>query len=172
MKPESNIPLAQRSTPVAYYSQGPLKKRLKQCLKVGIFEQVPEGEPVTWCSPVVAQPKQKSCGTAKDDLELHMINASIDLRIPNQYMERHRIIQGTLFEDFMYKFHDCTIFSKLNMRQGYHQLLLKLKSRKVATFSTPWGNLRLERLIFGAKSSQHILDVAIYPIFGDIKQGA
>jgi len=32
------------------------------------------------------------------DLELHMINARVDLRIPNQYMERHRIIQGTLYE--------------------------------------------------------------------------
>ena len=129
--------MKQETIPVAYYLQEPLKKWLEQCLKVGIFEQIPEGGPVTWYSPRVAQPKPESCGTAKEDMELHMINARVGLRISNQYKERHRIIQRNLFEDCMYKFHDCTVFSKLDMRQGYHQLLLGLESRKVATFSTP-----------------------------------
>ena len=166
MKPEE-IPVAQRPRPVAYYLQEQLKKWLRQCLEEGIFEQVPEGEPVTWCPLLVAQPKPKICGTAKD-LEPQVMKASVDLRISNQYMERHRITQGILVEDFMYKFHDCTVSSKLDMRQGYHQLLLDPESRKVATFSTPWGNLRPERLIFGAKSSQDLFDEAIYRIFGDI----
>ena len=166
MKPEE-IPVAQRPRPVAYYLQEQLKRWLKQCLEEGIFEQVPEGEPVTWCSPLVAQPKPKFCGTAKD-LEPHMIRASLDLWISNQYLERHRITQGILVEDFMYKFHDCTVSSELDTRQGYYRLLLDLESRKVATFSTPWGNLRPERLIFGAKSSQDLFDEATYRIFGDI----
>jgi len=68
----------------------------------------------------------------------------------------------------MYKFHDCTVFSKLDMRQGYHQLLLDPESRKIATFSTPWGNMRPKRLIFGVKASQDLFDEAIYRIFGDI----
>ena len=97
-----------------------------------------------------------------------MIRASMDLRIPNQFMERHRITQGTVVEDFMYKFHDCTVFSKFDMKQGYHQLLLDPESRKVATFSTPWGNMRPKRLIFGATASQDLFDEAIYRIFGDI----
>ena len=80
-------------------------------------------------------------------------------------MERHRITQRTVVEDFMYKFHDSVIFS---MRQGYHQLLLDPESRKIATFSTPWGNFRPKRLIFGAKSSQDLFDETIYCIFGDI----
>ena len=92
----------------------------------------------------------------------------MDLGVPNQYMERHRITQGTVVVDFMYKFHDCVIFSKLDMRQGYHQLLLDPESRKIATFSTPWGNFRPKRLIFGAKSSQDLFDETIYRIFGDI----
>ena len=92
----------------------------------------------------------------------------MDLRVPNQFMERNRITQGPIVEDFMYKFHDCTVFSKLDMRQGYHQLLLDPESRKIATFSTPWGNMRPKRLIFGAKASQDLFDEAIYRIFGDI----
>ena len=54
------------------------------------------------------------------------------------------------------------------MKQGYHQLLLDPESRNVATFSTPWGNMRPKRLIFGAKSSQDLFDETIGRIFGDI----
>ena len=167
IKPEA-VPVAQKPRPVAYYLQKPLKRWLDQCIEEEIFEEVPEGEPVTWCSPLVVQPKPRFRGTNKDDLEAHMIRASVDLRVPNQFMERHRIIQGPIVEDFMHKFHDCTIFSKLDMKQGYHQLLLDPESRSIATFSTPWGNMRPKRLIFGAKSSQDLFDEAIYRIFGDI----
>ena len=47
-------------------------------------------------------------------------------------------------------------------------MVLHPVSRAVATFSTPWGNMRPKRLIFGAKSSQDLFDEAMYRIFGDI----
>ena len=53
-----------------------------------------------------------------------MIRACIDLTVPNKFMERNRITQGPVVEDFIYKFHDCVIFSKLDLRSGYHQLML------------------------------------------------
>ena len=68
----------------------------------------------------------------------------------------------------MYKFHDCAKFSKLDLRSGYHQLSLHPDSRHIATFSTPWGNLRPKRLVFGAKVSQDLFDETMYRIFGDI----
>ena len=37
--------------------QKPLKERLQQGVEEGIFEQVPENEPITWCSSLVIQPK-------------------------------------------------------------------------------------------------------------------
>ena len=64
-------------------------------------------------------------------------------------MERNRILQAPVVEDFTCKFHDCKVFSKLDLRQGYRQLTLHPDSRAVATFSTPWGNMRPKRLIFG-----------------------
>ena len=129
---------------------------------------MPEGEAVTWCSPLVVQPKPKFNAVDKEELEPHMIRANVDLRVPNQFMERHRITQGTIAEDFVYTFHDCTVFSKLDMRQGYHQLLLDPESRKIATFSIPWVNMRPKRLIFGTKASQDLFNEAIYRIFEDI----
>ena len=129
---------------------------MEQCLEEEIFEEVPEGEPVTWCSPLVVKPKPKFSELDKEDLQPHMIKSSVDLRIPNQFVERHRITQGTVVVDFMYKFHDCTVFSKLDIKQGYHQLLFDPECRKIAIFSTPWRNTRTKRLICGAKSSQDL----------------
>lgn len=162
------VPVAQRPRPVAYYLQEPLKNWLGKCVEEEIFEEVPEGKALAWYSPLVVQPKPKFNAVDKEKLEPHLIRASVDPGVPNQFMERRRITQGPLVEDFMYKFHDCTVFSKLDMRQGYHQLLLDPESKKIATFSTPSGNMRPKRLIFGAKASQDLFDEVIYRIFVDI----
>ena len=123
IKPDA-APVAQKPRPVAYYLQGPLKAWLEHGIADDIFEEVPIGEPVTWCSPMVVQPKSRFANVSKDDLQPNMIRACIDLRIPNKHMERNRISQGPVVEDFMYKFHDCVKFSKLDSRSGYNQLSL------------------------------------------------
>ena len=167
MKPDA-APVAQKPRPVAYYLQTPLKTWLEQGIADDIFEEIPNGEPVTWCSPMVVQPKPRYTNISKDDLKPNMIRACIDLRIPNKHMERNRISPGPVVEDFMYKFYDCITFSKLDLRSGYHQLSLHPDSRPIATFSTPWGSLRPKRLVFGAKASQDLFDEMMYRIFGDI----
>ena len=167
MKPDAT-PTAQKPRPVPYYLQEPLRKWLDKCIEEEIFERVEPGEPVTWCSPLVVQPKPRYSKVDKDTLEPHMIRASVDLRVPNKYMERNRILQAPVVEDFACKFHDCKVFSKMDLTQGYHQLILHPESRAVATFSTPWGNMRPRRLIFGAKASQDLFDEAMFRIFGDI----
>ena len=90
MKPEA-APVAQKPRPVAYYLQKPLKEWVDQCIKEGIFEEIPRGEPVTWCSPLVVQPKPRFGHTPREELQPHMIRASVDLRVPNKFMERNRI---------------------------------------------------------------------------------
>ena len=164
MKPEA-APIAQKPRPVPYYLKEPLRKWLDECIKEEIFEEINPGEPVTWCSPLVVQPKPRYSAIRKDNLEPHMIRASVDLRVPNKYMERNRILQAPVVEDFTCKFHDCKVFSKMDLKQGYHQLILHPDFRAVATFSTPWGNMRPKRLIFGAKSSQDLFDEAMFRIF-------
>ena len=167
MKAEA-APVAQRPRQVPYYLQKPLQAWLEQGVKEDIFEHIPDNEPITWCSPLVVQPKPRFRKTPKEQLAPHMIRASVDLRVPNKYMERTRVAPGPVVEDFTYKFHDCRVFSKMDMRQSYHQLLLDPESRNIATFSTPWGNMRPKRLIFGAKSSQDLFDETVYRIFSDI----
>ena len=162
------VPVAQKPPPVPHYLQEPLSNWLDECIKDDIYEEVQPGESITWCSPLVVQPKPRYANVEKDNLEPHMIRASVDLRIPNKYMERNRIMQAAVVEDFTCKFHACKYFSKMDLRQGYHQLILHPDSRSIATFSTPWGNMRPKRLIFGAKASQDLFDEAMFRIFGDI----
>ena len=159
------IPVAQKPRNVAYYLQQPLKKWLDQGMEEGIFEPVPDGEPITWCSPLVVQPKPKYTNVEKEKLEPQMIRASIDMRVPNLSMKRSRCVQAPRVEDFIHKFRNCKIFSKVDLSQGYHQLTLDSKTRSIATFSTPWGNVRPKRLVFGAKPSQDVFDEAMFKVF-------
>ena len=163
---EGTVPVAQKPRHIAYYLEEPLKKWLEQGIREGIFEKTPKGEAITWCSPLVVQPKPRFVGKKK--LEPHEIRTSIDLRVANQHMKRQRMVQAPLIEDFTHKFHDCTVWSKLDLKQGYHQLTLDEQTREIATFSTPWGNYRPKRLVFGARSSQDAFDDVMYRIFGNI----
>ena len=123
MKPDATL-IAQKPRPVPNYLQEPLRNWLDECIEGELFEKVEPGEPVTWCSPLVVLPKPRYSGVSKDSLQPHMIRACVDLRVPNKCMERNRILQAPVVEDFTCKFHDCKVFSKLDLRQGYHQLTL------------------------------------------------
>ena len=83
--------MAQRPRPMPYYLQKPLRLWLDQCVEDGIFESVPTDEPITWCSPVVVQPKPKFLHVPYDELQPNMIRTCIDLRVPNKHMEINRI---------------------------------------------------------------------------------
>ena len=165
MEPDAE-PVAQKPRPVPYHLQKPLKDWLDQGVNEEIFEKVPDREAITWCLPLVVQPKPTYMKS--EELESHMIGASIDMRIPNQSMRRSRCVQSPRAEDFIYHLHDYKIFTQLDLRQGYHQLALDPSTRQVATFGTPWGNYRPQQLVFGAKSSQDVFDEAMFRIFGDI----
>ena len=60
--------MAQKPRPVPYHLQKPLKDWLDQGVKEDIFEKVPDGEPITWCSPLVVQPKPKFKDVKNEEL--------------------------------------------------------------------------------------------------------
>ena len=104
-------PVAQKPRPVPCFLQTPLKAWLEQGIADDMFEEIPNGEPVTWGSPMVVQPKFRFTNISKDHLKPNMIRACIDLRIPNKHIERNQISARPIVEDFMYKFYDCIRFS-------------------------------------------------------------
>ena len=81
-------------------------------MKADIFDEVPPGTPVQWCSPLVVVPKPKFSKVSQDKLESHMIRACINMRIVNKSMERNRITQSPVVEDFIYKFHKSKVFQR------------------------------------------------------------
>ncbi|KAK3745369.1 hypothetical protein QZH41_001398 [Actinostola sp. cb2023] len=136
---DNAIPIAQKPRRVPYLLTEPLKKRIEEFVENDIIEPVPEHEAITWCSPLVVQPKPKN---PKD------IRACLDLRLVNKSMLRTRQVQAPITEDFITEFKGCKIFSKLDLNHGYHQFALDEESRRIMTFSTPWGNYRYKRLAF------------------------
>ena len=85
----------------------------------------------------MVQPKPKN---PKD------IRACLDLRLVNKSMLRAGQVQARITEDFITGFKGCTVFSKLDLNHGYHQFPIDDQSRRIVTFSTPWGNYRYKRL--------------------------
>ena len=156
---EDAIPIAQKPRRVPYHLIELLQDRIEEFIKNDIMEKVPDHEAITWCSPIVVQPKPKN---PKD------IRVSLDLRLLNKSMLRTRNIQAPITEDFVTEFRDCRIFSKLDLNHGYHQFCLDPGSRKIMTFSTPWGNYRYKRLAFGGVNSQNLFDAEISKIISGI----
>ena len=156
---ENATPIAQKPRRVPYHLLKPLEERINEFVESDIIEKVPEHEAIEWCSPLVVQPKAKN---PKD------IRVSLDLRMLNQSMSRTRNVQTPITEDFVNEFKDCTIFSKIDLNHGYHQFALDEESRKIMTFSTPWGNYRYKRLAFGGKNSQDLFDAEIAKIISCI----
>ena len=101
----------QKPRPVSYHLQKPPKDWLDRGLKEEIFEKVQDGEVITWCSPPVVQPKPKFTEMKTKELECHMIRASWWVQSPR-------------VEDSICRLHLCKILTKLDPRQGYHQLAL------------------------------------------------
>ena len=62
----------------------------------------------------------------------------------------------------------ATIFSKLDLRQRYHQLMFDEESRNLTTFSTHKGLRRYKRLCFGVNSAAEIFQHKISAMIHDI----
>ena len=133
---DNATPIAQKPRRVPYHLLEPLEECINEFVESDIIEKVPEHEAIEWCSPLVVQPKVKN---PKD------IRVSLDLRILNQSMSRTRNVQTPITEDFVNTFKDCTVFSKIDLNHRYHQFALDEESRKIMTFSTPWGELSIQK---------------------------
>ena len=61
------------------------------------------------------------------------------------------------------------IFSKVDLRSGYHQLELDKNSRSITTFSTHVGLFRYKRLNFGVCSASEVFQKEIRTIVSDLE---
>ncbi|KAI8480674.1 hypothetical protein Bbelb_415670 [Branchiostoma belcheri] len=151
-----------RRVPVAMKAQ--LQKELDKMTEDGVIE--PVTMPTPWVSSLVTVLKP----TGK-------LRICIDPRDLNTALKRSHYPAPTI-EDILPELKKAKVFSVLDAKSGYWQVVLDEESSLLTTFNTPSGRYKWKRLPFGIKSSpeefQRRLDQAleglegIKPIVDDI----
>ena len=117
-----------------------MEKKLDELLTCGIIEEVPEGR-TSWVSPLVVVPKPDG------DVRIY-----VDMRRANQSIIRERQPIPTV-EEVLQDLNGSRVFSRVDLKWGFHHILLADESRHVTTFVTHRGLYRYTRLMFGVTSA-------------------
>ena len=83
---------------------------------------------------------------------LKKICLCIDMRQANRAIMRGRYPIPTV-DEVLHTMNGSKVFSKLDLKWGYHQLELSPESMEITTFATPDGLFRYKRLLFGVCSA-------------------
>ncbi len=74
------------------------------------------------------------------------------MRKANKAIERERHPIPTV-EEVLYELNGSIVYSKLDLKWGFHQVELEESSRRITTFVTHGGLYRYKRLMFGITSA-------------------
>ena len=140
-------PVAQPQHRVPFHVRKDVEKKLQELQDLDIIEDV-EG-PTPWVSPLVAVPKSNGD-----------VRVCVDMRRANEAVIRERHPIPTL-EETLAALNGAAVFSKLDLRWGYHQVDLHPESRALTTFSTHKGLKHYKRLIFGLSSAPEMYQYVI-----------
>ena len=134
-------PVAQNSRRLMPHSmRKKVNEKLHEMEEQGIIEKLKGVTP--WLSPLIPIPKKGG------DLRL-----VLDMRVPNQALKRRRV-QFPTVDDILHKMEGATIFTELDLSQGYLQISLAEESRPMTAFQTPDdGPYQFKCLIMGASPS-------------------
>ena len=91
----------------------------------------------------------------------------VDMRAANTAIERERYITPTV-DDIKGQLNGSSVFSKLDLKAGYHQLPLAPESRYITSFATQTGLYRYKRLSFGINLAAEVFQHAISTLLVDI----
>ena len=151
-------PVAQSARRVPFHIRKSLTKKLRELEEQQIIERVPENVSTPWVSPLVVFPKPQN------PQELRIC---VDMRKVNTAVERVRHPSPTV-EEIIEKLNGASVFSKLDLTSGYHQIELDEDSRHLTTFATHKGLFRYTRLNFGLSSSAEIFQREIQQCLEEI----
>ena len=137
---ESVKPVAQHVRRIPFGLREKVDKKLDELLELDIIEEVPGG-PSGWISPLVVVPKGDGD-----------VRVCVDMRRANEAIIRERHPIPTV-EELLHDLNGSTVFSKIDLKWGFHQILLCEESRHITTFVTHRGLYRYKRLMFGVTSA-------------------
>ena len=148
-------PVAQKPRRVPFALREKVTAKVEDLIAKDIVERV-DG-PTSWVSPVVVAPKSQG------DIRL-----CVDMRKANQAIIRERIPIPTV-DEVVENLNGSAVFSKLDLRLGFHQIELDEESRDITTFSTHEGLFRYKRLSFGVNSAPEKYQQIIRQVVSDIE---
>ena len=140
-------PVAQHPRRVPFSLREKVESKLHELEQLDIIEKV-KG-PTPWVSPIVVVPKPSG-----------EIRLCVDMRRANEAIVRERHPVPTV-DEVLQDMTQSSVFSKLDLKWGYHQLELSEESRDITTFSTHAGLYCYKRLMFGVTSAPEIYQHAI-----------
>lgn len=153
---ESIPPVAQPHRRIPFHMRKLVENELNELEKADIIEKVEGATP--WVSPIVVVPKPN---------DPDRIRICVDMREANRAICRERHLIPTV-EEIALDLNGCTVFSKIDLKQGYHQFVLHPDSRKITTFSTHVGLYRYKRLNFGMSCSAEIFQKRVSDVLSGI----
>lgn len=143
------IPIDKEVTPVSQHARRPpitllskVEEKLDELLKADIIEPV-RGHS-DWVSPIVV--------IAKDNGDIRLC---VDMRQVNKAVKRENHLMP-MFEDFLPRLRSAKIFSRLDVKNAFHQIELDPSCRHITTFITHKGMYRYKRLMFGISCAPEI----------------
>ena len=143
----SVTPVVQKMRRVPFSLKDKVTVKVNELLEKDIIEKVEV--PTAWVSPVVVAPK------ASGDIRL-----CVDMRRANEAITRERLPIPTI-DEVLESLNGSGVFSKLDLRWGFHQIELDPDSRDITAFATHDGIFRYKRLSFGVNAApekyQHII---------------
>ena len=124
-------PVTQKPRRIPFVLREKVTKKVEDLISKDIVERV-DG-PTSWISPVVVAPKSSG------DIRL-----CVDMRKANEAIVRERIPMPTV-DEVLENLNGNSVFSKLDLRLGFHQIELDEESRDITTFGTHDGLFRYKR---------------------------
>ena len=144
-------PTVQACRTIPYHLLKTVDEEIEKLLAADIIE--PVSSPTTWCSPL--QVVTQKSGEPR---------LCVDLRQANKAVQRVHFPIPTL-EDVTDKVAGSVLFSKIDLKKGYHQIELHPDSRDITTFRYPGGIYRYKRLVFGLSSAFELFQQKINELF-------
>lgn len=135
-------PVCQPYRRVPFGLRSKVERKLDELIKLDIIEKV--DKPSQWASPIVIVPKPNGD-----------IRICVDMRQANEAIVREPHPIPTV-DEMLLDMAESKIFSKLDLKWGFHQLMLHENSREVTTFITHTGMFRYKRLLFGVNAAPEI----------------
>ena len=156
---QSVNPVARKHSRVPFHLRTKVEEELRKLEEQDIIEKVDSEDATEGVSRIVVAPKPKK----PDEIRL-----CVDMRDANKAIQRTRHVTPTI-EDIVSDLNGTTVFSKVDLKAGYHQLTLDKSSRGITTFSTHNGLYRYKRLSFGINSAAETFQHTIQTVIADCK---